>query len=188
MEESANQTIRRSYSRSITVPVFGEIPLRPSEFIADLKIKDNPPLWAQLFKYGVFGLLGAALFLCCYVVIDAFYPEYIADDLPKEVLKLHLLHVLVVAFLISNVVAYITNRMFVFTPSGRSKWVEFGIFLFVTGLSFAAGNAAKDWFIDLGMHKHIAALSFAFSTAVVNFITRKYLVFSDKKVVKEAGL
>ena len=180
--------VKRSYSRSIKVPVFGEIPLLPSEFIADLKIKDDPPLWAQVFKYGVFGVLGTVLFLCVYMLVNVFFPEYIADDLPKEILKRHLLHVLIGAFLISNLMAYITNRMFVFTPSGRSKWVELIFFLFVTALSFAAGNVAKDWFIDLGMHKHLAAVSFAFSTILVNFFTRKYLVFSKKKVVSDNGL
>ena len=189
MDESKNHSMpQRRYSRSITVPVLGEVPLRLSDIITDLKIKEAPPLWAQLFKYGVFGLLGAALFSFCFALVEIFYPEYVADDLPRDMLKLHLLNVLVGAFLVSNMMAYITNRMFVFTPSGRSKWVEFGIFLFVTGVSFTAGNIAKDWIIDIGLHKYFAAFSFAFSTAVVNFITRKYLVFSDQKVVKPTGL
>jgi len=179
---------QRNYSRSLKLPILGEIPLLPSEIIADLKIKEDPPLWAQIFKYGIFGVLGAVLFLCVYALIDVLFPKYMADDLPKEILKQHLLHVLIIAFLISNLMAYITNRMFVFTPSDRGKLSELVIFLLVTGLSFFAGNAAKNWFIDLGMHKDIAALAFAFSTATVNFITRKYFVFSNKKPKVEEGL
>ena len=187
-EPNQQKQIKSAYRRSITVPVFGEIPIDPSEIIADLKVRENPPLWAQVFKYGVFGVLGAVLFFAVYALVDIFYPEYIADDLPKNVLKLHLLHVFVLAFVVSNIMSYITNRMFVFTPSDKNKWLELGIFFLVTGVSFYAGNLAKDWSIDAGMHKHLAAFSFAVSTMVVNFIMRKYLVFGKRKVPEAEGL
>ena len=173
---------KRRYQSSITVPVFGEIPLRPSEVIADLKVRENPPLWAQFFKYVVCGLISTAVLLGVYFVVRTFYGEYIADELSKEVLKSHLARVMLVAFVLANVVAYVTNRLFVFTPSGRHWTVEFLIFLAVSAASFYAGNFAKDWFIDSGLNKDIAALSFAVSSALVNFIARKYIVFTDSSV------
>jgi len=96
--------------------------------------------------------------------------------------------VLILAFMVSNLVSYITNRIFVFTPSGRSKLAEFGIFLLVSSISFYAGNVAKNWFIDAGLHKDLAVLSFAIASVLVNFITRKYIVFSDKKFTEEGSV
>jgi putative flippase GtrA len=169
------------------VPVFGEIPLHPSEMIADLKVREHPPLWAQFFKYVVFGFLATGVLLGVYYIARTFYGDYIADDLPIETLKIHLAYVMLVGFVLANIVAYITNRMFVFTPSDRHWTVEFMIFLAVSGLSFWAGNSAKDWFIDNGLHKDVAALSFAVSSALVNFIARKYLVFdnSPKNIITD---
>lgn len=173
---------KRQYKSSITVPVFGEIPLYPSEMIADLKVRENPPLWAQFFKYMVFGFLATGVLLGVYFIISRSFWEYVADDLPKETLKSHLARVMFVAFVLANIVAYLTNRMFVFTPSARHWTMEFLIFLAVSATSFYAGNFAKDWFIDAGLNKDIAALSFAVSSALVNFIARKYIVFTESPV------
>ena len=170
---------KRRYKSSVNVPVFGEIPLRPSEMIADLKVRENPPLWAQFFKYVIFGFLATGVLLGVYAFVRIFYGEYIADNLSNEMLKSHLARVMFVGFVLANIVAYVTNRLFVFTPSGRHWTMEFLIFLVVSGVSFYAGNLAKDWFIDSGLNKDIAALSFAVSSALVNFIARKYVVFSD---------
>ena len=170
---------KRQYKLSITVPVIGEIPLYPSEMIADLKVRENPPLWAQFFKYIIFGFIATGVLLGVYYLARTFFGDYIADDLPKETLKTHLAHVMFIAFVLANIVAYTTNRIFVFTPSMRHWTVEFVIFLLVSGVSFYAGNIAKDLFIDEGLNKDIAALSFAVSSALVNFIARKYIVFAQ---------
>lgn len=180
--ESSAREAKKAYRSSITVPVFGEVPLRPSEMIADLKVRENPPLWAQFFKYVLFGFLSTVVLLSVYFIVRTFYGDYIADDLSKELLKSHLARVMFIAFVLANIVAYVTNRLFVFTPSGRHWTVEFMIFLAVSGASFYAGNFAKDWFIDAGLNKDIAALSFAVSSALVNFIARKYIVFTDASV------
>ncbi len=169
----------RQYKSAISVPVFGKIPLSLSDIISDLKVRENPPLWAQFFKYVVFGFLATAVLLGVYFFLSRVFGGYVADDLPKETLKSHLARVMFVAFLLGSVVAYVTNRMFVFTASGRHWTMEFIIFVFVSGVSFYAGNFAKDWFIDEGLHKDVAALSFAVSSALVNFVARKYLVFSQ---------
>ena len=169
---------KREYRSSITVPIMGEIPLNLSEILEDLKVRENPPLWAQFFKYIAFGCIAAGVVFAVYFVARTFYGDYISDDLPKEVLKSHLAWVMFIAFIISNIISYTTNRMFVFTPSHRHWVVEFVIFLSISGVSFFAGNVVKDWFIDRGLNKDIAVLSFVISSAVVNFIARKYLVFS----------
>lgn len=171
----------RQYRLSFILPVFGKIPLYPSDMIADLKVRENPPLWAQFTKYVFFGFISTGVLLGVYFLARVYFGDYIADDLPKHTLKEHLAHVMLIAFVLANIVAYTTNRIFVFTPSMRHWTVEFMIFLLVSGLSFYAGNVAKDWFIDSGLNKDFAALSFAVSSALVNFIARKYIVFSQPK-------
>lgn len=178
---------RRQYESSIRVPVFGEVPLRPGEMIADLRVRENPPLWAQFFKYVIFGFLATVVLLGVYFIISRVFVDYVADDLATEVLKSHMARVMLVAFLLANVVAYVTNRMFVFTPSGRHWMMEFIIFVLISGLSFYAGNFAKDWFIDGGLNKDLAALSFAVSSALVNFISRKYIVFSESSITQSSA-
>jgi putative flippase GtrA len=176
--EAVTET-ERQYKSAITVPVFGKIPIYPSDMIADLKVRENPPLWAQFFKYVVFGFISSGVLLGVYLVARKFYGGYISDDLPKETLKEHLAYVMFIGFVLANIVAYTTNRIFVFTPSMRHWTLEFGIFLLVSGASFNAGNYAQDWFIDAGLNKDVAALSFAVSSALVNFIARKYIVFAQ---------
>jgi putative flippase GtrA len=122
-----------------------------------------------------------------YYIARTFYGDYIADDLPREILKTHLAYVMFIGFVLANIVAYITNRMFVFTPSVRHWTMEFLIFLAVSGVSFYAGNYAKDWFIDAGLNKDVAALSFVVASALVNFLARKYLVLdnSPKNIITD---
>jgi len=164
---------------TLTFPVFGRIPLKPSEILRDLKIKDNPPLWAQFFKYGVCGVIATAVLTFVWVLARIYIPDYIADDLPPETLKLNMAYVMVVAFIIANLVAYFSNRIFVFTPGKHSFLREMFLFFLISAISFTAGNFAKDWFIDNGLHKDFAIGAFAVSSALVNFVARKYLVFSN---------
>lgn len=179
MAEKRQSWQMRDYRFAIKVPVFGVVPLHPADMLADLKIKEDPPLWAQFTKYVICGFISTAVLLLVYFIARTFYGEYIADDLAKETLKTNLGYVMFIAFVLANIVAYITNRVFVFTPSTRHWSVEFAIFIAVSGTSFYAGNFAKDWFIDAGLNKDIAALSFAVSSALVNFIARKYIVFTQ---------
>ncbi len=165
------------YRSSVRVPVFGEVPLNVSEIVADLRCKDDPPLWAQFFKYVLFGLFSTFLFGLVWVMARVFFSDYISVDLPVDVRKAHMTVVMLVAFTVGATVAYITNRLYVFSASERHWTLEFLIFLVVSSLSFYAGNVAKDWFMDMGVCIDVAALSFAVCSAVVNFVARKYLVF-----------
>ncbi len=150
--------------------------------LADLKIKNNPPLWAQFFKYVVCGAVATIVLGLVWFIARRYTGGYLAADLPRELLQRHSTTVLIIAFLIANFVAYFSNRLFVFTPGKHSFGVEMLIFFAVSAASFFGGHIAKTWLIDHGVHIDLAALSFAASSALVNFIARKYIVFSDSPV------
>jgi len=177
--ESPASQARIYVGQTLNVPVFGRIPLKPGEILSDLRIKDNPPLWAQFFKYGVCGVIATLVLTLVWVMARIFIPDYIADDLPPATLKLHMAYVMLVAFIFANFVAYFSNRIFVFTPGKHSFLREMFLFFLISAISFIAGNFAKDWSIDQGIHKDLAIAAFAISSALVNFVARKYLVFSN---------
>ena len=164
---------------SITLPVFGSIPLRPRDMLADLKIKDNPPLWAQFFKYVVCGLVATLVLALVWLLARTCSGGYLDDDLPKATLQSHSTVVLINAFVIANFVAYFSNRIFVFTPGRHTFFMEMFIFFAVSAASFFGGHLAKTWLIEQGHQVDLAALSFAVSSALINFIARKYIVFSN---------
>jgi len=175
-----NQSIENQRSKlTMRVPILGRIPLHPIDFIADLKIKEQPPLWAQFFKYVVCGVVATLVLSLVWLIARAFYSDYISENLPLDVQKTHSTVVLTIAFLAANVVAYTSNRIFVFTPGKHRVIVEVIIFFMVSGLSFFGGHLAKTWMIEQGYQIDLAAMSFAISSALVNFIARKYIVFRD---------
>ncbi len=178
-ETEHNLATRQYLGPTLKCPIFGRIPLKPSEILSDLKIKNNPPLWAQFFKYGVCGIIATLVLGLVWTLARIYIPDYIANDLPDNTKKLHSAHVMLVAFILANFVAYFSNRIFVFTPGKHSFIREMSLFFLISAISFLAGNFAKDWFIDLGTNIDVAALSFAVSSALVNFVARKYLVFSN---------
>lgn len=166
-----------TYAVSIKLPIFGEIPLNPKVIYAELKLKEGP-LWAQFFKYAVCGVLSTLVLALVYAMFRWWTPDFIADDLPKNVLRNHMALVMFAAFVPANLFAYFSNRWLVFTPGRHSFWREIIIFFVVSGVSFLGGKLAQDFIINYGAHKDIAALSFAVSSALVNFIARKFLVFA----------
>jgi len=160
-------------------PILGKIPLRPSEIIRDLKIRDNPPIWAQFFKYGIFGVISAVLFFAIVIFAKNIWPDFIREDQDKAILQTHMTIVLACAFIPSNFFAYFTNRFFVFTPGKHSVCKEVSLFTLISALSFIGGEMGKRVIVEYGWHYLIATSAFAVSAAAINFITRKFIVFSN---------
>ncbi len=170
---------QRKYAASIIVPVFGEIPLHPKVIFDEIMLKEGP-LWAQFFKYGVCGVLSTAVLVLVLAMFHWYAPEYMADDpsVSAEVRKSHMRVALFTAFVPSNLFAYFTNRWLVFTPGKFGFWSEMGVFTFISVVSFMGGELGKNWIIDLDYPNWLAAGAFAVSSALVNFVARKFLVFS----------
>lgn len=83
-----------------------------------------------------------------------------------------------IAFMFSNLVAYLLNIFWVFEPGRHHKVVEIGMFYVVAGLSFAIGTALM-WML---IHYLSFSTTIAFGVelvvaALINFAMRKYVIF-----------
>ena len=171
---------KRTYQYFVPLPVFGKIPLHPCDIIADLKIRENPPLWAQFFKYGICGILSLLLTYCVVFYVQYKWPAYLdAKTLGTAQMQKNMTVVLVSAFIPVNFFAYMTNRFFVFTPGKYSLMRELVIFTLVSALSLAGGEIGKRIIIHYGYGAGIATAAFAISSAVVNFLARKFIIFKN---------
>ena len=171
---------KQTYALSITVPVFGRIPLHPRDMLNDLRIKENPPLWAQFLKYGICGILSVIITFAVVLYVQSQWPDYLNREVHSTAsMQVHMSIVLASAFIPSNFFAYFTNRLFVFTPGKHSFLREATFFTVISALSFAGGEIGKRIMIDLHFHPLIATASFAISSALVNFIARKCIIFKN---------
>ena len=84
----------------------------------------------------------------------------------------------VLAFMISNLVAYVINVYWVFVP-GRYHWiVEIALFYLVSGASLVIGTAIMGFLIRrFGMLTTYAFSSNIFSALMINYAMRKFFIF-----------
>ncbi|MDF1824257.1 MAG: GtrA family protein [Verrucomicrobiales bacterium] len=83
-----------------------------------------------------------------------------------------------IAFPFSNFFAYFTNAKFVFTKGRHSTFREVFLFTAISFLSFIAGLLSGPVLISRGLDPWIAQFGFMISSALVNFVSRKFFVFS----------
>jgi putative flippase GtrA len=82
------------------------------------------------------------------------------------------------AFLVSNLVAYIINVCWVFTPGRHSFLVEISLFYAVSAVSVAIGTAIMGWLIGrFGMRTTYAFLSNLVTALLINYAMRKFFIF-----------
>jgi putative flippase GtrA len=83
------------------------------------------------------------------------------------------------AFVISNLVAYVINIYWVFVP-GRYPWiVEIALFYLVSGVSIAIGTALMGFLIRrFGILTTYAFGSNIFTAVMINYALRKYVIFN----------
>jgi putative flippase GtrA len=76
------------------------------------------------------------------------------------------------------VVAYFLNIAFVFTPGRHSKWVEMVLFWIISAIGFFPGAIVVHWLAEgLGLSSTISQLGFVFTSVLVNFLCRKFVIF-----------
>jgi putative flippase GtrA len=81
------------------------------------------------------------------------------------------------AFPPAATVNYFFNIAFVFTTGRHSRLREFALFILVSLLSFAAGLFCGPFLISRGLDPWLAQGGLMVSSALVNFLCRKFLVF-----------
>ncbi len=183
-DQSCSHTDQRYKGPTLKIPFFGVIPILPIDILNDLRIKHQPPLWAQFFKYGICGILSLIILVLVVQGIEFFFPQFLnKETLGQSQFQTNLTIALFCAFVPSNFFAFFSNRMFVFTPGRHTFFIEISYFTLISAISFTGGEFAKRAMVRVyADNEHIillATLSFALSSAVVNFIARKYLIFSN---------
>lgn len=83
-----------------------------------------------------------------------------------------------IAFIFSNLAAYILNIYWVFEPGRHHKVVEIALFYLVSGISFAIGLGLM-WILIryLSFSTTIAFGAELVTAALINFAVRKYFIF-----------
>lgn len=145
----------------------------------------------QFIKYGIGGALATAVHITIFhIVAWRVFPALQEKDAFVRMFKLSVPPLddktrsrnsmldNGLAFLVSNLVAYIVNICWVFNP-GRYPWyVEVLMFYAGSGLSMVIGTAIMGWLIRrLSMRTTYAFLSNVVVAVLVNFAMRKFVIF-----------
>lgn len=85
-----------------------------------------------------------------------------------------------IAFLIANIVAYVTNILFVFQTGRHHPVLEFIYFTGVSAIAFSISLMAGPWLVhSFGLPTNVAVLSNVVASALLNFVFRKFFVFKN---------
>ncbi len=82
------------------------------------------------------------------------------------------------AFMASNLTAYILNVLFVFKAGKHSRWKEVGLFYLVSAISVGIGVGIGAVLIQgFGLSTTFSYVAKAVSTTLINYAARKYIIF-----------
>ena len=157
---------------------------------ARLLRRDAHPL-VQFSKYAAAGVLATAVDVAvfCFVAI-AFLPALNPQDpvarllglqlspLAESVRSSHYVWDKVIAFLFSNLTAYILNILWVFIPGRHKRSVELALFFALSLTSFIVGTALG-WLLirSAGLPTTYAYLANGAAALAINYAGRKFLIF-----------
>jgi putative flippase GtrA len=148
----------------------------PRETFHYFKSKEAPFV-VQFAKYGFCGVVATASHTAAaWWFSQHWFPAF--DGAPKDVLKWNQIYANLWALPIGNVVAYVTNAVWVFTGGRHGRWKEFALFSLINAISGVAGILAGPFLREsLQTDWWIAQLMLIITSALVNFICRKFFVF-----------
>ncbi len=136
------------------------------------------PFLIQFGKYGVCGVISVVVLALVIYLGEALFPRFFSGDLPDRTLAWNTAILHFIAFVPSNFVAYGLNRWLVFTPGRHTAKRELTLFTLISLLSFSLGEVLPFWLINnFDLPRPVVHFSFIISSAMVNFVCRKFLVF-----------
>lgn len=144
----------------------------------------------QFFKYAVCG--GFALstdmivaFLIAWLwlpalkgsefIVQLFNLQY--EVVPEETRTLNFILGSAMAFMVSNLVAYVLNVLFVFKSGKHSRLKEAGLFYLVSGISVGIGVAIGATLVRMNFPFGWSYVAKAVSTTLINYAARKFIIF-----------
>ena len=167
----------------------GEVVLGKS-YVEQFKGQEAGPL-VQFVKYGISGGLAVFVHIVIFhLVAWKIFPSLQENDFFIAVLGLTVTEVDVatrslnsmlsngVAFVCSNMVAYIINVIWVFKPGRHHRIIEIGLFYLVSGVSMAIGTSIMGFLIRYyGMQTTYAFAANIVSAVMINYAMRKFYIF-----------
>ena len=138
----------------------------------------DTPVAVQFVKFGICGVASLGTFVSIAYLLAFLFQDFISPSLPPGTRALHLNILHLGAFIPANLVAYATNRTFVFTPGRHRIHNEFLLFTVIAIASYLVGLSAPEVLIRwLAVPNWIASAGFILASGLFNFVTRKFLVF-----------
>jgi putative flippase GtrA len=96
---------------------------------------------------------------------------------PEETRTFNFIIGSIIAFVISNLVAYILNVLFVFKAGKHSRLKEIGLFYAVSGVSIGIGVALGALVVWMNFSYDWSYVTKALSAAMINYVVRKKIIF-----------
>jgi len=147
----------------------------------------------QFIKYGISGGLSTLVHICLfYWMATQILPALNAHDVIASLLNLSVPEVSqgirarnsmidnTVAFLFSNLTAYVINIYWVFSPGRHHPVMEFLFFFAVSGIAILIGSTIMGFLIhSYGITTTMAFLANVLVSLLINFFIRKHIIFKD---------
>ena len=163
---------------------------RMQNLIKQFTSKQHGPL-VQFIKYGIGGGAATAVHVVIFYAMAGFVFRVLTeDDLAVRYLHLPIADIddsvrarltakdNFVAFMFSNLVAYIINVKWVFEGGKHKRSVEFLMFFAVSATSIAVGTTVAwgliQWF---GLTTTVAFISNIVASVMINYVMRKFVIF-----------
>lgn len=145
-----------------------------------LKSRDAPVTF-QFLKYGALGAFTTLIQVGLFAFFShTFLPahDYVSEvPLTDLVKQRNSVSSNLLAFPFAVAFNYFANVHFVFTPGRHSRGNERLLFLGISFLTFVAGLLSGPLLISRGLDPWIAQAGLVVSSAILNFLCRKYYVF-----------
>lgn len=161
--------------------------------LLQFKGNDNHTPLIQFIKYGISGGISTVVHICLfYWMATKILPALNEHDVIASLLNLNVQDVSqairarnsmvdnIVAFLFSNLTAYIINIYWVFSPGRHHPILEFLFFFTVSGIAILIGSTLMGFLIHThGTTTTTAFLSNILTSLLINFFIRKHVIFKD---------
>jgi putative flippase GtrA len=144
-----------------------------------LHMKEAPWL-IQFGKYGLCGVAAVVAHNALVYLINAYWIPFTVEAAPELTdakRSNHQILANLIAFPFGNAVAYATNALWVFTGGRHHRVGGFFYFTAISFVSFLAGVLGGPIFVRVGLNPHFAQLGLVVTSAMVNYVCRKFFVF-----------
>lgn len=145
----------------------------------------------QFFKYALSGGMAFAVDLVVFFLVAwLLFPSLTESDplvklfnmqvepIAEHVRSVNFIIGSVIAFMASNMTAYVLNVLFVFKAGKHSRIKELALFYLVSGVSVGIGVAVGVLLIGgFGMTTTVSYIAKAVSTMLINYVARKFFIF-----------